>query len=209
MPSEMSYEEGALVEPFVVTLQAIRESGIGFSDSAVVVGTGTIGQLMVQTLKTIGAGTIIAIGRNPLKLELAKRMGATHVVNSTTEDAAARVRELTDGLGAMYGYEAVGSEQTFYQMVDYVRDGATVTFLGLLTEDSTPMPMVSSIIKNLKFATVIRYTNVFAEALTMLKYKRAEILPILTHKFPFEKAIDAFNEAINNKKDAIKVMINL
>ena len=118
MPEGMSYEEGALVEPFVVSLQAIRQSGIGFSDNAVVLGTGTIAMMMIQSLKTIGAGKIICIGRNPQKLELARKMGATHLINSKEENVRERVKELTDGLGAMYVYEAVGSDETFWQTTE-------------------------------------------------------------------------------------------
>lgn len=207
MPPQMSYDEGALVEPFVVALQGLRQSGFTFSSSAVVVGSGTIGMLMMQALKAVGAGTIIAVDISPAKLEMARAMGATHTVNPLEEDVVARVREFTDGLGAMYGFEACGTDKTYAQMEQLVRDGGTVTLLGLLPEDGTPMPMASSVFRELKYHAVIRYTNVFAEALTMLEYGRAEIMPVLSHRFPFAEAKSAFEEALGNK-NAVKVMVD-
>lgn len=209
MPDEMSYQEGALIEPFTVALQGLRQSGFTFASSAVVVGCGTIGQMMMQALKAVGAGKIIAVDISDRKLEMAKNMGATHTINSTKEDSSARVKELTDGLGAQYGFEAVGIEQTYYDMFSLVRDGATITMLGLLSDDGNKMPMASSVLRELKYHAVIRYTNVFAEALTLLQYGRAKITPVLSHQFDFEDANEAFHESLFNKEDAVKVVINL
>lgn len=208
MPDSMTWQQGALIEPFTVALQALRLSRFSFASSAVVVGAGTIGLMTIQALKAAGAGTIIAADVNPFKLDMAKKLGATDTVNSAREDLPARVRELTDGLGAMYGYECCGLEATYYEMASLVRDGATVTLMGLLPEDGNKMPMTNSVLREIKYHTVIRYTNVFAEALTLLKYGRAEITPVLSHQFPFAEADKAFREAMTNKKDAIKVMIN-
>ena len=172
-----------------------------------VLGSGTIGLMMTQALKTAGAGTIITVDRIDAKLDIARRVGATHTLHAGP-DVARQVRELTDGLGAMYGFEAVGTDATYAQMASLVRDGATITFLGLLGDDGTPMPMASSAIRELKYASVIRYTNVFQEAITWLEDGRVDLKPILSHEFSFRDANQAFEEALTNKTTAIKVVIN-
>lgn len=209
MPENMTYEEGALVEPFVVSLQALRQSKIGFSDNAVVIGTGPIAMMMVQSLRTVGAGKIICIGRNSDKLKLAQRMGATQIVNSRKEDVRARVLELTDGLGAMYVYEAVGKDETFWQTTELVRDGGTVTLLGLMAHDHTPMPMASVVMHGIKFVPIIRYSNLFAEALTLLEYGRSEIMPVLSHTYDFAQSQEAFQKVVHDNKDVMKTVITL
>ena len=209
MPDDMTYQQGALIEPFTVALQALRLSQFSFSSSAVVVGAGTICMMTIQALKAAGAGRIISVDVNPFKLEMARKMGATDTINSAeVQDLPGCVRAMTDGLGAMYGYECCGLESTYYEMASLVRDGATVTLMGLLPEDGNKMPMTNSVLREIKYHTVIRYTNVFAEALTLLHYGRADITPVLSHQFPFSQADKAFHEAMTNKKDAIKVMIN-
>jgi L-iditol 2-dehydrogenase len=204
----VSYTEGALIEPFVVAIQGLRQSGFAFGSSAVVVGCGTIGLMMAQALRVAGAGTIISVDRIDGKMEIARRVGATHTLHGTP-DIAEKVRELTDGLGAMYGFEAVGTEATYAQMASLVRDGATITLLGLLSDDGVPMPMSSSALRELKYTSVIRYTNVFKEAIAWLEAGRIDLKPVLSHEFSFKNANQAFEEALNNKTTAIKIVINI
>ena len=209
MPDSMSYQEGAMVEPFVVGLQAMRNSRIGFTDNAVVIGTGPIAMMTIHSLKVIGANKIICVGRNPLKLTLAKQMGATHLIDNTKEDVKKRVKELTDGYGAMHVFEAVGSDKTFWQTTELVRDGGTVTLLGLMAHDNTPMPMASVVMHGISFVPVIRYSNLFAEAIELLEYKRANIMPMLSHTFDFEHSQEAFQKVAHDNKDVMKTMILL
>ena len=208
LPASASYTEGAMIEPFVVAMQGLRQSGFTFASSAVVVGCGTIGLMMAQALKVAGAGTVISVDRIDAKLDIAKRVGATHTLQATP-DVADVVRDLTDGLGAMYGFEAVGTEATYAQMASLVRDGATITLLGLLSDDGTPMPMASSALRELKYTSVIRYTNVFKEAIAWLEAGRIDLTPVLSHEFAFKDADKAFEEALTNKTTAIKVVINI
>lgn len=207
MPESMSYEEGAMVEPFVVGMQAMRNSRIGFTDDAVVIGTGPIAMMTIQSLKVIGANKIICVGRNPWKLELAGQMGATHLIDSKEEDVKNRVKELTGGYGAMHVFEAVGSDETFWQTTELVRDGGTVTLLGLMAHDHTPMPMASVVMHGISFVPVIRYSNLFAEAIESLEYKRADIMPVLSHTFDFEQGQEAFQKVAHDNREVMKTII--
>lgn len=209
MPDAMSYQLGAMIEPFVVGLQAMRNSGIGFSDNAVVVGCGAIGMMTIQALRSIGAGQIIAIDLEPFKLDMAKKMGADVVINpKECEDVAQAVRDLTDGYGAQYGFECVGNDRTFWDINTYVRDGGTVTYLGLLINDGTSMPMSSAVMRGLTYHTLIRYTNLFDRAMSMLELGRSDILPVMTHEYDFDHAVEAYEKALTDKRTSIKVMIN-
>lgn len=207
LPEETSYIEGAMIEPFVVAIQGLRQSGFTLASSAVVLGCGTIGLMMTQALRMAGAGMIISIDMMDAKLDIAKKVGASHTLKGGP-DVAKQVCELTDGLGAMYGFEAVGLDATYAQMASLVRDGATITLLGLLSDDGTPMPMSSSALRELKYTSVIRYTNVFEEAIAWLRTGRVDLMPVLSHQFDFEQADKAFSEALENKASAIKVVIN-
>ena len=209
LPDAMSYQLGAMIEPFVVGLQAMRNSGIGFSDNAVVVGCGAIGMMTIQALRSIGAGQIIAIDLEPFKLDMAKKMGADVVINpKECEDVAQAVRDLTDGYGAQYGFECVGNDRTFWDINTYVRDGGTVTYLGLLINDGTSMPMSSAVMRGLTYPTLIRYTNLFDRAMSMLELGRSDILPVMTHEYDFDHAVEAYEKALTDKRTSIKVMIN-
>jgi S-(hydroxymethyl)mycothiol dehydrogenase len=122
---------------------AVHTGGVGLGDSIAVIGCGGVGNAAIQGAKVSGATTIIAVDVDDRKLEHAKRFGATHTVNSSTEDAVERIRELTGGFGADVVVEAVGRPET-YEQAFYARDLAgTVVLVGVPTpEKQVTLPMI-------------------------------------------------------------------
>jgi S-(hydroxymethyl)mycothiol dehydrogenase len=114
---------------------AVHTGGVGLGDSIAVIGCGGVGNAAIQGARIVGATTIVAVDIDDRKLEQAKRFGATHTVNSTTEDPVERIRELTGGFGADVVVEAVGRPET-YEQAFYARDLAgTVVLVGVPTPD--------------------------------------------------------------------------
>ena len=122
---------------------AVHTGGVGLGDSIAVIGCGGVGNAAIQGAKVTGATTIIAVDIDDRKLEQAKKFGATHTVNSTSEDPVERIRELTDGFGADVVVEAVGRPET-YEQAFYARDLAgTVVLVGVPTpEKQVTLPMI-------------------------------------------------------------------
>ena len=122
---------------------AVHTGGVGLGDSIAVIGCGGVGNAAIQGAKVSGATTIIAVDVDDRKLEHAKRFGATHTVNSSSEDAVERIRELTGGFGADVVVEAVGRPET-YEQAFYARDLAgTVVLVGVPTpEKQVTLPMI-------------------------------------------------------------------
>jgi len=105
--------------------------------SVAVWGCGGVGLNVVQAARLAGARPIVAVDTRPEKLRLAERLGATHAVEAAPEtDAAAAVRELTDG-GVDYAFEAIGREATIREAWDALRPGGTAVVLGLPPKGST------------------------------------------------------------------------
>ncbi|MEZ5340014.1 MAG: S-(hydroxymethyl)mycothiol dehydrogenase [Acidimicrobiales bacterium] len=110
---------------------AINTGQVSRGDSVAVFGCGGVGNAALEGSRIAGATTIIAVDIDDRKLELAKEFGATHVINSTKEDAVERIRELTDGNGVDVAIEAIGLPQT-YEQAFYARDLAgTVVLVGV------------------------------------------------------------------------------
>jgi S-(hydroxymethyl)glutathione dehydrogenase/alcohol dehydrogenase len=99
--------------------------------SVAIIGCGGIGLNCVQGAALAGAGRIIAVDRVPTKLELAKKFGATDVVNASEEDPVARVKEMTSG-GVEYSFEAIGLKVTTEQAFSMLRVGGTATVIGMI-----------------------------------------------------------------------------
>ncbi|MFG3283566.1 S-(hydroxymethyl)mycothiol dehydrogenase [Streptomyces sp. NPDC048111] len=116
---------------------AINTGNVGRGDSVAVIGCGGVGDAAIVGARLAGAARIIAVDIDDRKLATARTMGATHTVNSRTQDAVETIRELTGGNGADVVIEAVGHPET-YKQAFYARDLAgTVVLVGVPTPDMT------------------------------------------------------------------------
>ena len=131
IPAELPLWQGALLGCGVVTgVGAVRNAArVAQGESACVIGCGGIGLQVVAAARLAGADPIIAVERVAAKLELARDRGATHAVDSSREDAVARVLELTAG-GVDHAFEAIGRPETVRQAWDVLRPGATAVVVG-------------------------------------------------------------------------------
>ncbi|MGS2809747.1 S-(hydroxymethyl)mycothiol dehydrogenase [Nocardia sp. MW-W600-9] len=122
---------------------AVNTGAVSRGDSVAVIGCGGVGDAAIAGAYLAGAGTIIAIDRDPRKLEWAKDFGATHTIDASTADVVEQIKELTDGFGADVVIDAVGRPETWKQAF-YGRDLAgTVVLVGVPTPDMTlDMPLI-------------------------------------------------------------------
>ena len=122
---------------------AMNTGNVSRGDSVAVIGCGGVGDAAIAGARLAGATTIIAVDRDPGKLEWAKDIGATHTVDASKVDAVEAVQELTDGFGADVVIDAVGRPETWKQAF-YARDLAgTVVLVGVPTPDmKLEMPLI-------------------------------------------------------------------
>ena len=114
---------------------AVNTGGVKLGDSVAVIGCGGVGNAAIAGASVVGATTIIAVDVDDRKLEWARHFGATHTVNSRTEDPVERIRALTGSFGADVVIEAVGRPET-YEQAFFARDLAgTVVLVGVPTPD--------------------------------------------------------------------------
>lgn len=131
IPSNVSYEEAAMVEPLACVLRGLHEAKVEIGDTVAVIGGGPIGLMFTQAAKLTGCN-VISIVKRDSQVTAAKRLGADDVVQITNvEDPVAAVRSLTrDRRGADVVVEAVGRPLAWEQSIDMVRKGGTVNFFG-------------------------------------------------------------------------------
>ncbi|OBF34919.1 S-(hydroxymethyl)mycothiol dehydrogenase [Mycobacterium sp. ACS1612] len=122
---------------------AVNTGNVSRGDSVAVIGCGGVGDAAIAGARLAGASPIIAIDRDPKKLQMAIELGATHTVDASKVDAVEAVQELTDGFGADVVVDAVGRPETWKQAF-YARDLAgTVVLVGVPTPDMTlEMPLI-------------------------------------------------------------------
>lgn len=134
--TEIPLDKAALLGCAVATgLGAvINTAGVRPGENVAVIGCGGVGLSVVQGARIAGAGTIVAIDRIDMKLELAATLGATHTINSSAGDAVAEVMKLGDGLGVDHSFEAIGSTATAEMAFAMLRPRGTATVVGLIPD---------------------------------------------------------------------------
>ena len=136
IPSHVSYQDAALIEPLACVLRGLDETSIAKGDNVAVIGLGPIGLMFVRLAKAYGA-RVIAIGRRKAQLTRAAHMGADELlISGETDDTVQQVRELTAGRGADIAIEAVGHPDAWQTAVRLLRRGGTVNFFGGCPNDS-------------------------------------------------------------------------
>ena len=112
-----------------------------------VVATGGVGLNVVQIAHAFGASQIIAIDVSDDKLAIARRVGATDVINSRTTDVSARVREVTDGHGVDVAFEALGRPETFTQALEIIGDGGRMVPIGIAPGKTTAPVEITRLVR--------------------------------------------------------------
>lgn len=177
-------------------------------DTVAIVGAGPVGMGCLLTGQLYSPNTIIVIDMDDNRLEMAKQMGATHVINPNKEDAVAKVFEITNGRGVDCAMEAVGLPATWDICQKIVKEGGNLANVGV-HGSSVNFELNKLWIKNLKITTGLVNTNTTGLLLKACECSKLPIDKLATHHFKFdeiEKAYDVFKHAAETK--AMKVIID-
>lgn len=120
---------------------AVHRAQVTAGSTVVVIGCGGIGMNAIQGAALCGAARVIAVDVVDFKLEQARKFGATHTINSRREDVTQRVLELTEGVGADYTLEAIGTPVTLGQAFDCARKGGTTVAIGVSPSTTERIPI--------------------------------------------------------------------
>jgi len=200
LPDDLPFEKGCLLEPMGIPLRAVYEGEVE-GDSVVVIGCGPIGQFAVGISRIKGAEKIIATDINEKRLNLARRMGASHLVNPQKESLIDRVLSLTNGNGAGVIIEASGDAKALEKAFNYLRIGGKLFMIGhpeeLLKIDGSSQIILKEARVIGLFGREIWRTWEIAE--NLLSSGKLNIDPIITHKFSLEDFEKAFDIAISGQ----------
>lgn len=136
LPDELTYDQGALVEPGAVAAYGVACGGVAAGDAVLVTGAGPIGALSVLAAQAAGAGRVFLSEPNPRRARRAENLGAAEIFNPSAKDVAEEVREATDGLGVDVALECAGNEAALRSCLAATRSGGTVAQVGLHVKDA-------------------------------------------------------------------------
>jgi (R,R)-butanediol dehydrogenase / meso-butanediol dehydrogenase / diacetyl reductase len=191
LPTGLSSRMGAMVEPLSVGLHGVKRSGLGPGASCVVMGAGPIGLATLIWCKARGAQTVIVSELAPGRVELARRLGASEVVNPTVQDPSERMRELT-GRAPDLVFECVGVRSTLEAAIHTVATLGRVVVLGVCMEPDQITP-VRCIFKEISVIFTLGYSDgEFQETIDALTAGKIDPSPMVTDIISVEKVPEMF-----------------
>ncbi len=208
LPDNVSFEEGALVEPFAIGMQAAAKASITPGDVAVVIGAGTIGIMVALAALAGGCSKVIISDVSAHKLNIAASYNGVEPVNVAKASLEAAVNAQTDNWGADIVFEASGNPKVYDDMIKAVRPGGTLVLVGL-PPDRVPFNVNNAIAKEIRIETVFRYANVFDRALALIASGKVDLKPLISETYVFEDAIAAFDRAAEGRPTDVKIQIKV
>jgi L-iditol 2-dehydrogenase len=206
MPDNLPFEHAAMIEPVSVAVHAVKRTPIAKGDTAVVVGTGMIGLLVVQALKAAGCGKIIAVDLADEKLALAQTLGAELGINPNTTDAVAAIREASGGHGADVAMEVVGATPTVQTAIEGTRKGGHVTLIGNLAPE-VDFPLQSVVTRELTLHGTCGSNGEYPECIDLLASDGIQVEPLITAKATLDEGPDWFDRLYAAEVGLMKVIL--
>ncbi len=208
LPDNVSFAEGAMVEPLAVGMHAANKAQIKPGDVGVVLGAGPIGMVTALSALAGGCSEIIITDVQQPKLDLAVELGPITAVNVAHESLAEVVHDITDGWGADIIFEASGNEQAAAGVFEPLCPAGCVVYIGMPGQPIA-YDVVAAQVKEARVEHVFRYAHVYPRALALMGSGKIDVKPLITDKFSFEQSIEAFDFAVDMPPDSVKAQIEL
>jgi len=208
LPDNVSFAEGAMVEPFAVGMQAATKAMITPGDTAVVLGAGPIGTMVAIAALAGGCARAIVADLAQPKLDIAARYQGVIPVNIREQNIVSEVKKLTGDWGADVVFECSGSSKAWESIADLPRPGGCIVVVGLPV-DPVKFDVAGLSVKELRIESVFRYAHQYDRAIALMGSGRVDLKPLISETFPFEKSVEAFDRAVEARPSDVKLQIRM
>ena len=212
LTDDVSFEEGTFLPLSTSAVAWADSSGVQKGDTIVILGQGIVGSLMMQVLRGYGPDRIITVDAVPLRCQFSDELGADVVINALEEDPVEAVQGLTDGNGADLVIDCVGGHagvKSFEQAQDMVRRKGTIQLIALYQQ--APLPLHSSKIMSKRLVAGILTdeprSQIALRALDKLRSGEIQASRMISRRFPYKQAKEAFDLLWNNPGEVLAVLM--
>lgn len=201
VPDGMNAETASLVEPMSAAVFSTKKVNVSLGDKVIIYGSGIIGLCCMVAANTAGASEIVMVDIREERLEFAKNIGATDIIN---------FKENSEIYNCYFdvAFECSGVPTCLIDASDKLKWGGKIAAIGLNTNNTQEAPITSMILREQQLFTTFRYANVYPISLDILNKNIEKIKGFITHKFSLDNVKEAFETARDNRS-ALKVVINL
>ncbi|MCC6165847.1 MAG: alcohol dehydrogenase catalytic domain-containing protein [Caldilineaceae bacterium] len=207
VPDDFDDATAALLEPLGVAIHATDLAKLRVADSVAILGAGSIGLCILQTVRASGAQPIYVVDQFPWRLAVAEELGGIPV-NFRERDAVAAVREATHGRGVDVAIEAAWADQSIQWSAEMARLGGRLVLVGIPGDNRLQMNHATARRKGLTIRLARRMKHVYPRAIQLVESGAVNLTSLVSHRFPLAEAPTAF--ALNDayQDNVVKVIID-
>ncbi|MHA2051406.1 MAG: zinc-dependent alcohol dehydrogenase [Promethearchaeota archaeon] len=209
LPDDMTYEQGAMIEPCAVAVHAVSRGGDISDYKVLVLGAGPIGNLVAQTAKALGAKAVMITDLSDFRLKIAKKVGIDFTVNPNSQDLAEEIGKAFGSDKADLIIECVGANETIDAAINNARKGTDIIIVGVFGDKpAIDLGFVQD--RELQIIGTLMYqADDYIKAIELVGSGKIKLEPLMTIHFPFEDYNKAY-KFIDDKKDKVmKVFVDV
>lgn len=206
LPDNVSFAEGAMVEPVAVGMHAATKAKIKPGDLAIVMGAGPIGMVTALAALAGGCSQVVMTDVQQPKLDLAATLGPITPVNVAQQNLKEVVDAMTDGWGANLVFECSGNEKAAASVFAPLCPGGAVVYVGIPLQPIA-YDVAAAMVKEARVEHVFRYAHVYPRAIALMASGKLNVKPLITDTFRFEESVEAFNFAVHMPPSSVKAQI--
>jgi len=206
LPEAVSFAQGAMVEAVSIAVHAVSRVSLKSSDTAVVVGSGVIGLLVIQALRAAGCQQVVAVDIDQGRLELAERLGADVTLNPANTDVTQEVLDCTEGRGAHVAFEVVGMTSTLQSAISVLRKGGQVVLVGNLSPQ-VEFPLQATVTRELTVYGSCASCGEYPACLDLMAEQKIKVDPLISAQAPLVEGASWFKRLFDRERGLIKVIL--
>ncbi|HWA94157.1 MAG TPA: galactitol-1-phosphate 5-dehydrogenase [Terracidiphilus sp.] len=206
LPESMPFSHAALIEAVSVAVHGVSLTPIERNDTVIIVGAGMIGLLTLQAALHAGAGSVIVLDLDNTRLALARDMGATHTINSSSDDTIARILALTGGRGADSALECVGATAPIKLAIEAVRKGGAVTLIGNVSPIAE-IPLQSVVSRQIRLQGSCASSGEYRECIRLMSSGAIKVDPLISAVAPLSEGASWFHRLHEREPGLLKVVL--
>ena len=209
LPDEMTYDEGAMIEPLAVTVHAAKRFQDLYGAKVAILGCGPIGILLAQSVKALGAESVMITDISDYRLGLARECGADFTVNTRTEDFGDAMLRCFGPDKADVIYDCAGNDTTMGQAIKYARKGSKIILVAVFASEAH-VDLFTLNDHELDLDTTMMYRHEdYLDAIRLVNEGKIRLRPLMSRHFAFRDYLEAYQYIEANRETTMKVLIDV
>jgi L-iditol 2-dehydrogenase len=205
LPDTLSFAEAAMLEAVSVALHAARISELAGGETALVIGAGMIGLLVLQAARAAGCSRVFVADVDATRLKLAADLGADGTINA--DGIVQQILDNTAGRGADVVFEAVGRNETVVAAIDCVRKGGKVTLIGNIVPEVS-MPLQKVVTRQIRLQGSCASAGEYPQAIELISTGKVKVARLITAIAPLSDGPAWFQRLYEREPNLMKVVLD-